>query len=97
MTMTPAMLDTVALAVYLLCAVTSLLCAVLLLRSYRTSRVRLLLWSGLCFIGFFINAILVIVDVRVLPMTDLSVWRSLPTAVGLACLLYGMIFEGGHS
>lgn len=38
-------------AVYILCGLTSVLCAVLLLRSYARKRVRLLLWSGLCFAG----------------------------------------------
>ena len=37
--------------VYLLCAATSALCAALLVRSYRRSRSRLLLWSCLCFVG----------------------------------------------
>jgi len=92
--MSLVMFDTVAFIVYFLCAVTSLLCAVLLLRSYRRSHVRLLLWSGLCFVSFFITAILVIVDLRVLPTTDLSVWRTLPSLAGLACLIYGMIMEG---
>ena len=36
--------------VYLLCFLTSFACAVLLLRSYRASLARLLLWSGLCFL-----------------------------------------------
>jgi hypothetical protein len=36
-----------AAAVYVLCALTSLACAVLLLRSYARRRVRLLLWNGL--------------------------------------------------
>ena len=40
-----------ATLVYALCALTSLACAVLLLRGYASSRVRLLLWSGLCFCG----------------------------------------------
>ena len=86
-------LDATALVVYVLCAVTSFTCAVLLLRAYRAARARLLLWSGLCFAGFFVNAVLVIVHLRVVPATDLSVWRALPSVAGLACLLYGMIWE----
>ena len=38
-------------AVYILGALTSLLCSVLLLRGYASGRKRLLLWSGLCFAG----------------------------------------------
>jgi hypothetical protein len=86
-------LDTVAFVVYLLCAVTSLACAILLLRRYHTSRMRLLLWSGLCFVGFFLTTIFVIVDLRIIPAADLSVWRSLPSLAGLACLMYGMILD----
>jgi hypothetical protein len=83
----------VAIFVYVLCALTSLACAVLLLRGFARSRVRLLLWSGLCFAGFFLNNVLLIVDVRLVPDTDLSVWRTLPALAGLGVLLYGLIWE----
>ena len=43
--------------VYILCALTSVFCAVLLMRSYRRQRTRLLLWSTLCFAGLAINKI----------------------------------------
>ena len=82
-----------AIFVYVLCALTSLACAVLLLRGFARSRVRLLLWSGLCFAGFFLNNVLLIVDVRLVPDTDLSVWRTLPALAGLGVLLYGLIWE----
>ena len=84
---------TIALLVYVLCALTSLTCAALLLRGYRRSRARLLLWSGLCFASFFLNNLLLIVDVQVFPQHDLSVARSLPLVVGVALLLYGLIWE----
>ena len=48
--------------VYALCALTSLACAALLLRGYVRSRVRLLLWSGLCFAFLFLNNVLLFVD-----------------------------------
>jgi hypothetical protein len=83
------------LVVYTLCALTSLVCAVLLLRSYRRSRVRLLLWSGLCFACFALNNVLLVIDVRMLPEQDLSVVRSLPSLVGIALLLYGLVWETG--
>ena len=44
-----------AAAVYVLCALTSIACAVLLLRGWRSRGVRLLLWSGLGFVGFAIG------------------------------------------
>ena len=40
-----------ARAVYVLCALTSLGCAVLLVRGYLESRARLLLWSSVSFVG----------------------------------------------
>jgi len=79
--------------VYVLCALTSLLCAWLLLQGYRRSRTRLLLWSGLCFVGFFLNNVLLIVDLRVMPEQDLSLIRTLPVLVGLALLIYGMVWD----
>jgi hypothetical protein len=82
-----------ALAIYLLCAATSLACAILLLRGYTRTSVRLLLWSGLCFVGFFLNNALLVVDVRVIPSQDLSLVRSLPLLVGVAVLLYGLIWD----
>jgi hypothetical protein len=93
MTLALHLFDDLALVVYVLCALTSLTCSVMLLRGYAASKMRLLLWSGLCFTGFFLNNVLLIVDVRLVPAVDLSVWRSLPSVLGLACLLYGMIWE----
>ena len=81
-----------SLLIYALCTVTSALCAVLLLRGYIASRQRLLLWSGLCFIGFALNNSLLILDTRT-PMVDLSTWRTVPALAGVALLLYGLIWE----
>jgi len=82
-----------ATAVYTLCALTSLACAFLLLRGYARTRVRPLLWVGLCFTGLALNNVLLFIDVRVVPQLDLSLWRSLPAAAGLALLLYGLVWE----
>jgi hypothetical protein len=82
----------VALVVYALCALTSLACAVLLFRGYRQTRVRLLLWSALCFTGLCLNNVLLVIDVRV-PAIDLSVWRTLPALLGVALLVYGLVWE----
>ena len=79
--------------VYALCAVTSSMCAVLLIRAYASSRVRLLLWSGLCFAGLAVNNVLLFVDVRVLPQTDLSIVRTLPALAGVGILIYGLVWE----
>lgn len=80
-------------SVYILCALTSALCAVLLYRGYRQSSARLLLWSALCFIGLALNNVLLYVDMIVMVHTDLSVVRLLPAVVGMLLLLFGLIWE----
>ena len=84
---------TAADIVYALCVLTSLACAVLLWRGYRRSRARLLMWSSLCFAGLAMNNALLIVDLRVLPAVDLSVWRTLPALIGIALLVYGLVWD----
>lgn len=79
--------------VYLLCAATSLLCALFLLRGYRRSAAKLLLWSGVCFIGLFLNNVILFLDIVVFKQLDLSIWRLIPAVVGLAVLCYAMIAE----
>jgi hypothetical protein len=79
--------------VYLMCALTSAMCAWLLLRSYFGGRFRLLLWSGLCFVGFTVNNVLLIVDRLLFPEVDLSVWRQTSALLALLLLLYGLILE----
>ena len=79
--------------VYALCALTSIACATLLLRAWTRSRVRLLLWSGLCFVGLALNNILLFIDVRVLPRVDLSVVRTIPALIGAAILIFGLVWE----
>lgn len=79
--------------VYVLCAVTSLACAVLLLRAYKQSRVRLLFWSGLCFVGLALNNALLFIDLKVMPQTDLFLLRSLPALLGIMLLIYGLIWD----
>lgn len=81
-------------AVYLLGTFTSLLCAVLLLRAYGRVRMRLLLWSGLCFAGLTISNALLIVDLVIFPdQLNLYVWRLAAAAASMTVLLYGLVFE----
>ena len=82
-----------AIIVYVLCAATSALCAVLLLRGYTKSRARLLFWSGLCFTGLALNNLLLVIDVRVIPAIDLSLWRTIPALIGISLLVYGLVWE----
>ncbi|HEX6089685.1 MAG TPA: DUF5985 family protein [Gemmatimonadales bacterium] len=82
-----------AYLVYVLCALTSLACAVLLVRGYHEQRVKLLLWAGLCFVGFALGNILLIVDVVIGATYNLALVRSLPVLAGLLVLLYGLVME----
>lgn len=79
--------------IYGLCALTSMACAGLLLRSYFATRFRLLLWSGLCFIGLAANNVLLVLDRLVFTEVDLSTWRLLVALVAILFLLYGLIME----
>jgi hypothetical protein len=83
----------VAEAVYLLCAATSIVCAVLLLRGYRISKTKLLFWASLCFLGLAINNVVLFIDLIVLPEVDLFLWRTVPAIGGMVILLYGLISE----
>lgn len=79
--------------IYSLCALTCLACAILLLRSYASTRVQLLLWSGLCFTGLTVNNVLLVLDRVVLPGTDLTTPRLAAALAGLLLMLFGLIWE----
>jgi hypothetical protein len=79
--------------VYLLGTLVTALCAVLLLRGYGRSRSRLLLWSGLCFVGLTVSNALLFVDLRILPEVDLYMWRLGTAAAAMLLLVYGLVFE----
>lgn len=79
--------------IYALCAFTAFLCSVLLLRAYRRSHYRLLLWGGLCFAGLTLNNILVVIDKVYVPMIDLSLWRLFAALIAMLILLYGLIWD----
>lgn len=80
-------------AIYLLCAVTALTCSLLLLRGYRTRRVRLLLWCGLFFLALTAENVFHFVDVVLVPQADLSLLRAGVSLAGMLLLLYGFIWE----
>ncbi|MGE4108203.1 MAG: DUF5985 family protein [Bacteriovoracia bacterium] len=79
--------------VYVMCGLTSVICALLLYRQFSRSRVKLLLWCSLCFAGFAINNILLLADAMLVPDMDLSVWRTLPAFGGLILLIYGFVWD----
>ena len=82
-----------ATLIYALCALTCLASAWLLLRAYAQARHRLLFWSGLCFVALTVSNVLVMVDRLVLTEQDISTPRLLTALVGIALLLYGLIWE----
>ena len=83
----------IAKVVFVLCALTSVACAILLARGYLKSRVKLLLWSALCFVGLALNNIMLVVDRILFPAQDLSFIRAVPGAAGLLLLLFGFIWD----
>lgn len=81
-------------AVYALCFLTSLICAILLGRSYFKTRARLLFWSTLCFTFLALNNFLVVIDLVVLPtQVDLRLPRYAAAISGILTLLYGFIVD----
>ena len=81
-------------AVYVVGALVTLLCGVLLMRGYVRAGRRLLLWSALCFLGLSVSNTLVFVDLVLLPKVDMYRWRLITAAIAMALLLYGLIWEG---
>lgn len=83
----------IARAVYILCALTSLGCAALLVRGYLRSRARLLLWSSLSFAGLAANNILLVVDRLIVPQNDIYMLRLVSALIAVGILLYGLVWE----
>jgi hypothetical protein len=81
-------------ALYLLAALTSISCMVLLFRGYARNGARLLLWSALCFVGLSVNNVLLFFDFVIFPtQLDLRPWRLLAALAGVLFLLYAFIWE----
>lgn len=78
---------------YVLNVLVCLVCVVLLVRGWQHSRSRLLMWSIACFAALTVNNALILVDVLVVPDTDLSVVRAASALVGFGTLLFGLIWE----
>jgi Na+/melibiose symporter-like transporter len=85
-------METFKLVLFLLAVLASLGCTLLLYRGYRNTRLRILLWSALCFVCLTVNNLLVFVDLILLPeAVDLRVLRHSVALTGMAFLLYGFI------
>ena len=80
--------------VYILCMLTSVGCAFLLLRSYQRTRTRLLLWSSVCFIGLAINNLLLFIDLVVVPdSVSLVIVRNVTAFAALSTLVFGLVMD----
>jgi len=82
-----------SIIVYTLCALTSLACSILLLRGYKSSKYKLLLWIGIGFVGFTVSNILLILDQNVVHDYDLSIHRTVPALLGMMFMVYSLIVE----
>lgn len=78
----------------LLAMLTSAACMWFLFRAYAASRLRLLLWSGLCFVFLTLNNVLLFFDVVVFPVeVDLRPYRLAAALIAVGFLLYGFVWE----
>ncbi len=80
--------------VYVLCSLTSLGCAYLLFRGYRSRPSRLLFWSAICFGGFAFGNVILVVDLAIFhESVSLLPLRNGITLASLCSLLYGLIWD----
>ena len=77
---------------FALSAISSLVCAAFLLRAHFRTRSHLLLWSGLCFLAFFIDNILLL-GAAGTPLEAPPIASEVPALVGAAVLVFGLIWE----
>ncbi len=80
--------------VFFVCVLASTACMWLLLRGWRRTGTRLLLWSALCFVGLAVNNLLVFTDLVILPHSvDLLPWRQATSLAAVSVLIWGFIWE----
>jgi hypothetical protein len=79
--------------VYILCAATSLVSALLLLRGALRSKSGLLFWSSFCFFAMAANNVLLYINFIVLPDVDLLMAARLATVAGIVLLNIGLIWH----
>jgi hypothetical protein len=79
--------------VYLVCLLTSVVGAGLLLRSFVRYRSGVLAWSAACFALLALNNLAMVLDILVFPAIDLSLVRTTCSVFAVGTLLYGFIWE----
>lgn len=79
--------------VYILCLVTCVGCAILLIRSWMKTRTRLLLWTAISFVFLAINNFFLLADTTLFPNVELSFFRFAGALTGVAVLIFGLIWE----
>jgi hypothetical protein len=78
--------------IYILCAATSLGCAILLFRGSLRTRNGLLLWSSLCFFAMTANNVLLYSNVVWFPDIDILIMARSATVLGIVLLNIGLIW-----
>lgn len=82
-----------AAVIYTLCALTCLASALLLLRAYARTKVKLLFWSGLCFVGLTASNVILVADRIFLPDVDLTTARLATALVAVLLMVFGLVWE----
>lgn len=80
--------------VYILCALTSLVCSLLLAKAYVRAKTRLLFFSSLCFGALALSNGLLFVDLVLVPQIDLQLMRTIAALIGIGTMVVGLIWGG---
>ena len=81
-------------AIYVMCAVLSACCAVLLFRQHGESRTRLTFWTGVGFAGLALSNAILVVDLVILPSSiDLSIPRAVVGTAAMCALIFGFVWH----
>lgn len=75
--------------VYGLGLVTAVICAVVVLLSWRRTRAPILFWTGISFVLLSINNVILLLDRVILLDVNFWPWRQVPTVFAVLVLLYG--------
>lgn len=82
-----------AAAVFVLCALASVGCAVLLWRGWIASQARLLFWAALSFVLLAVNNLMLVVDEVLVRDRDLGWTRDTASFGAVAVMLVGLVWQ----